>query len=91
MARLPKSLGPVELEGYVVAELCEPADESTGLPRLVDAVDEVVGSKVLVGGASGEDVPDGHQDRVFDGNEGSLLAPVTDEPPETGSSATAAT
>lgn len=31
--------------------------------------DEVVGAEVLVGGCPGEDVPDGDEDRVLDGDE----------------------
>nr|WTB34335.1 hypothetical protein OG781_36865 [Streptomyces sp. NBC_00830] len=46
MSRLPRSRGLVGLEGHVVAQLCELADESTGLPRPVDPVDEVVGSEI---------------------------------------------
>lgn len=55
------------------------------MPGLADAVDEVVGAEVLVEGVSGEDVPDGDENRVLDGDERALLAPVVDQTPELGS------
>jgi hypothetical protein len=60
------------------------ADEPAGLAGLADAVDEVIGTKILVGRPAGDDVPDGDEDRVFDSDERALLAPVADQAAELG-------
>src|SRR6266511_282507 len=61
--------------GDGVAQRLELADVVAGLAVLVDAVGVVVGAEVVeAGGGVGEQVPDDHQDRAGDGDQGFELA-----------------
>jgi len=63
-----------------VAERLELADEVAGLAVGVEAVGVVVGSEVDVAGVwIVDEVPDDHEDRSGDRDEGSLLATATNE------------
>ena len=65
-----------------MAEGLELADEVSGLAVGVEAAGVVVRAEVDVAGVGvGEEVPDDHEDRAGDGDEGSLLAAAADEAP----------
>src|SRR5215218_6253867 len=68
------------LQGDLVAERLELADEVAGLAALVDAAGVVVGAQIVeAGGGVGEQVPDDHQDRAGDGDQRFELADAPDE------------
>ncbi len=71
-------------ERDVVAEGLELADQVAGLAVGVEAFGVVVRAEVhVVGGGIVEEMPDDHQDRACHGDEGSLLASPSHEPPVT--------
>src|SRR5215218_2623645 len=68
------------LQGDLVAERLELADEVAGLAALVDAAGVVVGAQIVeAGGGVGEQVPDDHQDGAGDGDQGLELADAPDQ------------
>src|SRR5215213_831355 len=68
------------LQGDLVAERLELADEVAGLAGGVDAAGVVVGAQVVeAGGGVGEQVPDDHQDGAGDGDQRLELADAFDE------------
>src|SRR5215218_8515542 len=70
------------LQGDLVAERLELADEVAGLAGGVDAAGVVVGAQVVeAGGGVGEQVPDDHQDGAGDGDQGLELADAFHEAP----------
>src|SRR5215207_8113044 len=70
------------LQGDLVAERLELADEVAGLAALVDAAGVVAGAQVVeAGGGVGEQVPDDDQDGAGDGDQGLELAAALDQAP----------
>lgn len=52
------------LEGDLVADGFELGDQALGFPAVVKAAGEEVSAELVVGRASGRDVPDDHEHRV---------------------------
>ena len=69
-------------DGDGVAEGFESSHESAGFVGGVVALVEVVGAKVVVVDVVRENVPDGHDDGLGDGDGGAFLAGATGESPE---------
>lgn len=61
------------------AELVELAHQASALPGPAGAFDELLADESGVSGVAGEHVPDGDQDRVLQGDQGSLLAAAGSE------------
>ena len=63
-----------------MAERLELVEEVAGLAVAVDSAGVVVGAQVMeAGGGIGEQVPDDHQDRAGDGDQGLALADAPDQ------------
>ncbi|MGI5186270.1 hypothetical protein ACQEVZ_59510 [Dactylosporangium sp. CA-152071] len=63
------------VEGDLVAELVELADESSGVPDWIGSGEEVGSAEVVVVGVVGDHVPGRDEDAVADGDDGCGRSP----------------